>query len=113
MVLQQIDDVFKKVFFEFPNGVENQDTWWPRDSTQIMEHWKEAAWFRRFADANQLPDCTHLTEKQVKRIHHYYTEWFIEQEADPQQRQDSFNANKSRGEARLRERCGHMHVVYG
>ena len=122
-ILQQIDDVFKKVFFEFPNGVDNQDTWEPRDSTLIIEQWKEAAWFRRFADARgnyrnllgvrELPDCTHLTKEQVKRIKHYYTEWFIEQEADPQQREDSFNANKSRGEARLRERCGHMHVVFG
>ena len=60
-VLQQIDDVFRKVFFEFPNGVEDQETWTPRDSRHIIKHWAEAAKFRRFADKNLSSDYTYLT----------------------------------------------------
>ena len=110
--LQQIDDVFRSVFFEFPTGIKDQTTWTPRDAREIVKQWKEAATFRTYADAHGSADNKYFAPEQVKCIHHHYVEWFISAEADARQQKEPFNKNKSRAEARLRRLCGHMHMVH-
>ena len=54
--LQQVDDVFRSIFLEFPNGTKDQTTWTPRDAREIVKRWKEAARFRTYPDAHGSAD---------------------------------------------------------
>ena len=49
--------------------------------------------------------------EDVAPIVHHITVDFIDKHADKEQRQDSFNKNKSRAEARLNRECGSRHVA--
>ena len=72
--LEQIDDVFRSVFFEFPNGIRDQTTWTPRDAREIVKQWKEAATFRKYVDTHGSADNKYFAPEQVRCIHHHYVE---------------------------------------
>ena len=37
--LEQIDDVFKNLFYGFPNDTNDQTTWAPRNAREIVKQW--------------------------------------------------------------------------
>ena len=112
-LLQDIDDMFKQIFFEFPNGIQDQNTWTPRDSREIIQQWEEAAAFRRYADADQLPHDPYYDAKQIRRIFDCYIEWFINENTTGMERQESRRKNRDRATARLERLCGDMYLVFG
>ena len=112
-LLQDIDDMSKQIFFEFPNGIQDQNTWTPRDSREIIQQWEEAAAFRRYADADQLPHDSYYDAKQIRRIFDCYIEWFIKEKTTGIQRQESRRKNRDRATARLERLCGDMYLVFG
>ena len=107
-MLDRIDEVFRPIFFEYPNGLEDRTRARPRDASQYIRNWRDIATWRHKADI--VPALRHATEPlakhQVQSILHHYIENFIRKEANEIQRTQPWNKNKSRAEAMLRRLCG-------
>ena len=107
-MLHDIDDVFRPIFFNYPNGLSDRTRAEPRDASQYIRQWREIAKWRNSGTWVPLLPEVHqlLAATQVQSIMHQYIDNFIRNEADDTQRAESWNKNKSRAEARLRRLCG-------
>ena len=104
-MLHNIDEVFRPIFFNYPNGLSDRTRAEPRDASQYIIQWREIAeWRERLLE--DVPRGSQLSASQVQNILHNYIHNFIHNEADSIQRAQSWNSNKSRAEARLRRLCG-------
>ena len=107
-MLHNNDEVFRPIFFNYPNGLSDRTRAEPCDASQYIRQWREIAkwrnsetWVPLLPEVHQL-----LTATQVQSIMHQYIDNFIRNEANDTQRAESWNKNKSRAEARLRRLCG-------
>jgi hypothetical protein len=108
-MFQNIDEVFRPIFFNYPNGLSDRTVAEPRDASQYIRHWRERAQERGCVlECVRLiePTGSQLEEPQVQMLFNRYVDNFIENEADVRQRAQAWNRNKSRAEARLRRLCG-------
>ena len=109
-MLLNIDEVFRPIFFHYPNGLHDRTRAEPRDASQYIRQWRDIAEWRERVHG-WCPAGTRLTEPQVQSIFQQYIDDFILNEADNKQRQDSRGKNKSRSEVRLRRLCGSGHMA--
>jgi hypothetical protein len=106
-MLLNIDEVFRPIFFYYPNGLDDRTRGEPRNSIQYIRQWRDIAAWRQMAGAGAPQHATEqLAKPQVQSILHQYIDNFIRNEADDTQRAQPWNKNKSRAEAMLRNRCG-------
>ena len=107
-MLHNIDEVFRPIFFNYPNGLSDRTRAEPRDASQYIRQWREIAKWRNSGTWVPLLPEVHqlLAATQVQSIMHQYIDNFIRNEADDTQRAESWNKNKSRAEVRLRRLCG-------
>ena len=107
-MLHDIDEVFRPIFFNYPNGLSDRTRAEPRDASQYIRQWREIAKWRNNGTWEPLLPEVHqlLAATQVQSIMHQYIDNFIRNEANDTQRAESWNKNKSRAEARLRRLCG-------
>ena len=106
-MLLNIDEVFRPIFFYYPNGLDDRTRGEPRNPSQYIRQWRDIAAWRQMAGAGAPQHATEqLTKPQVQSILHQYIENFIRNEADDTQRAQPWNKNKSRAEAVLRRLCG-------
>jgi len=107
-MLHDIDEVFRPIFFNYPNGLSDRTRAEPRDASQYIRQWREIAKWRNNGTWEPLLPEVHqlLAATQVQSIMHQYIDNFIRNEADDTQRAESWNKNKSRAEVRLRRLCG-------
>ena len=107
-MLLNIDEVFRPIFFYYPNGLDDRTQAEPRNASQYIRQWRDIATWRQSGDIMAAP--RHATEQlakhQVQSILHQYIDNFIRNEADDTQRAQPWNKNKSRAEAVLRRLCG-------
>ena len=104
-MLHNIDEVFRPIFFHYPNGLSDRTRAEPRDASQYIIQWREIAeWRERLPEG--VPRGSQLSASQVQNIMHQYIDNFIHNEAYGIQRAQSYTKNKSRAEARLRRLCG-------
>jgi len=109
-MLLTIDEVFRPIFVEYPDGLQDRTRAVPRDANQYIRHWRDIAGLRERVHG-QCPEGTRLTERQVQTILQYYIDDFIRNEADARQRRDSRSKNSSRVDVRLRRLCGSTHMA--
>ena len=116
-MLRNIDEVFRPIFFHYPNGLSDRTLAEPRDASRYIRQWREIATWRdsgtweharsssvpRYA---RFPRGSPLSPDQVQSIFHEYIANFIRNEATDTQRVEPWNKNKSRAEVRLRRLCG-------
>ena len=102
-MLDYIDEVFRPIFFYYPNGLDDRTRAVPRNASQYISHWRDIAAWRHMSGVGAQQ---HATRQQVQHILHRYIDNFIENEADDEQRQQSWTKNKSKAEAVLRRLCG-------
>ena len=107
-MLHDIDEVFRPIFFNYPNGLSDRTRAEPRDASQYIRQWREIVkWRNNGTWEPPLPEVHQLlAATQVQSIMHQYIDNFIRNEADDTQKAESWNKNKSRAEARLRKLCG-------
>ena len=106
-MLHNIDEVFRPIFFYYPNGLDDRTRGQPRNASQYINQWREIAAWRQTEGADPLEHATEqLTKPQVQSILHQYIDNFIRNEASDIQRAQPWNKNKSRAEAVLRRLCG-------
>lgn len=106
-MLLNIDEVFRPIFFYYPNGLGDRTRGEPRNPSQYIRQWRDIAAWREMADASPQQHATEqLAKPQVQSILHQYIDNFIRNEADDTQRAQTWNSNKSRAEAVLRRLCG-------
>ena len=106
-MLLNIDEVFRPIFFYYPNGLGDRERGQPRNPSQYIRQWRDiAAWRQRAGAGAQQHATEQLTKPQVQSILHQYIDNFIRHEADDTQRAQPWNKNKSRAEAVLRRLCG-------
>ena len=120
-MLLNIDEVFRPIFFYYPNGLNDRTRGEPRNPSQYIREWRDiAAWrqmylrpgfpigpWRQMAGAGAPQHATEqLAKPQVQSILHEYIGNFIRNEADHRQRAQPWNRNKCRAEARLHRLCG-------
>jgi len=107
-MLHNIDEVFRPIFFHYPNGLSDRTLAEPRDASQYIRQWREIATWRNSGTwvHERFPRGSLLSASQVQSILHQYIDNFIRNEANDTQRAESWNKNKSRAEARLRRLCG-------
>ena len=104
-MLHNIDEVFRPIFFHYPNGLSDRTRAEPGDASQYIIQWREIAeWRERLPEG--VPRGSQLSASQVQNIMHQYIDNFIHNEAYGIQRAQSYTKNKSRAEARLRRLCG-------
>ena len=104
-MLHNIDEVFRPIFFHYPNGLSDRTRAEPRDASQYIIQWREIAeWRERLPEG--VPRGSQLSASQVQNIMHQYIDNFIHNEAYGTQRAQSYTKNKSRAEVRLRRLCG-------
>ena len=101
---QNIDELFTSIFFYFPNGIKDQTTWKPVNTGSYIQEW------RRIEEFGKLHSKACGSSPQ--NIFHQYIQWFIDSEANRDQKRDTWNKNKSRAEARLNRTCGSRHVAF-
>ena len=102
-----IDEVFRPIFFYYPNGLADRTRGEPRNARQYITQWRDIAAWRRMAGAGPEKHATkQLAKPQVQSIFHEYVDDFIRNEADDRQRAQSWNKNKCRAETVLRRLCG-------
>ena len=104
-MLHNIDEVFRPIFFHYPNGLSDRTRAEPRDASQYIIQWREIAEMRERLPEG-VPRGSQLSASQVQNIMHQYIDNFIHNEAYGIQRAQSYTKNKSRAEARLRRLCG-------
>ena len=106
-MLLNIDEVFRPIFFYYPNGLDDRTRGEPRNASQYISQWRDIAAWRQMAGAGAPQHATEqLTKPQVQSILHQYIDNFIRNEANNTQRAQPWNKNKSRAEAVLRRLCG-------
>ena len=107
-MLQNIDEVFRPIFFHYPNGLQDRTTWTPRDACTYIKHWREQILWREHVDtqANNASSPMHLDTQQVQTVFQEYIADFIANVATPEQKSRPFTYLKSCSEARLRTLCG-------
>ena len=107
-MLHNIDEVFRPIFFHYPNGLSDRTRAEPRDASQYIRQWREIAKWRNSGIwvHERFPRGSLLSASQVQSILHQYIDNFIRNEANDTQRAESWNKNKSKAEARLRRLCG-------
>ena len=106
-MLGHIDEVFRPIFFYYPNGLSDRTLSEPRNASQYIIRWREIAEWRQIENASVTQHATEqLAKHQLDKIFHEYVRDFIENEANDTQRSQSWTKNKSRAEAVLRNRCG-------
>ena len=107
-MLHNIDEVFRPIFFNYPNGLSDRTRAEPRDASQYIRQWREIAKWRNSGTWVPLLPEVHqpLAAPQLQSIMHQYIDNFIRNEANDTQRAESWNKNKSRAEARLCRLCG-------
>ena len=107
-MLLNIDEVFRPIFFHYPNGLNDKTHAEPRNASKYIKQWRDIAKWRHSGDIAAAPWYTtvQLAKHQVQSILHQYIDNFIRNEADEIQRAQPWNKNKSRAEAVLRKRCG-------
>ena len=106
-MLLNIDEVFRPIFFYYPNGLDDRTRGEPRNPSQYIRQWRDIAAWRQMAGASAQQHATEqLAKPQVQSILHQYIDNFIRNEADDTQRAQTWNSNKSRAEAVLRRLCG-------
>jgi hypothetical protein len=102
-----IDEVFRPIFFYYPNGLDDRTRGEPRNASEYIRQWRDIAAWRRMADGGWRMQATEqLAKPQVQSILGQYIDNFIRNEADDTQRAQPWKQNKSRAEARLRRLCG-------
>ena len=106
-VLLNIDEVFRPIFFYYPNGLDDRTRGEPRNPSQYIRQWRDIAAWRQMEIAGAPQHATEqLAKPQVQSILHQYIDNFIRNEADDTQRAQPWNKNKSRAETVLRRLCG-------
>ena len=106
-MLLNVDEVFRPIFFYYPNGLHDRTRGEPRNPSQYIRQWRDIAAWRQMAGAGAPQHATEqLAKPQVQSILHQYIDNFIRNEADDTQRAQPWNKNKSRAEAVLRRLCG-------
>ena len=107
-MLLNIDEVFRPIFFHYPNGLNDKTHAEPRNASKYIKQWRDIAKWRHSGDLAAAPwnATVQLAKHQVQSILHQYIDNFIRNEADETQRAQPWNKNKSRAEAVLRKRCG-------
>ena len=98
--LRNIDKIFLPIFVHYPNGLKDRSLAVPRDAIQYIKQWRDIDTWRPHDATGQLG------KDEVKKIKLQYIQNFIDNEATATQKQDPYNHNKSRAEARLRNLCG-------
>ena len=82
-----IDEVFRPMFFYYPNGLADRTRAEPRDPSEYISQWRDIAAWRQMASAGAPPHATELlTKAQVQHILHQYIENFIHHVANERQR---------------------------
>ena len=111
-VLQNIDEVLRPVFFHYTNGNKDKTRWTSRDPAPYIKAWRDTAeWRDLLVEPGANSKGLQFSREQVAPIVHHITQEFINKHATDEQRQDSFQKNKSRAEARLNRLCGSRHVA--
>ena len=106
-MLHNIDEVFRPIFVNYPNGLSDRSRSEPRDAIQYIRQWREIAELReRWGSQLSGFPGSQLADSHVQSILHQYIDNFIHYEADALQKAQTWNKNKSRAEARLRRLCG-------
>ena len=106
-MLENIDEVFRPIFFHYPNGLNDRTRGEPRNPNQYIRNWRDIAALRQMEGADAQQHATEqLSKPEVQRIFHQYIENFIRYEATDAQRAQSWNRNKSRAETVLFRLCG-------
>ena len=102
-LLLNIDEVFRPIFFYYPNGLDDRTRGEPRNPSQYIRQWRDIAAWRQMAGAGAPQHATEqLAKPEVQSILHQYINYFICNEANDTQRAQPWNKNKSRAEAMLR-----------
>ena len=105
-MLHDIDEVFRPIFFYYPNGLNDRTRAEPRDACQYIRQWREIAQWGGSAGEREAPRAR-LADSQVKTILHRYVANFIANEAtEEQKRVGNKSYLQSCAEARLRRLCG-------
>ena len=111
-VLDSIDEVFRPVFVQYTNGLQDKTRWTARDPAPYIREWRNTAeWRDRVLQAGANAEGKQFSREQVAPILHRITDDFIENHADDAQKMDKRKLNKSRAEARLNRLCGSRHVA--
>ena len=106
-MLVNIDEVFRPIFFYYPNGLHDRTRAEPRNPSQYITQWWDIAEWRQKVGAGAQQHATEqLAKPQVQSIFHQYIDNFIRNEADDTQRAQPWNKNKSKAEAVLSKLCG-------
>ena len=112
-MLHNIDEVFRPIFFHYPNGLDDRTRAEPRDAILYIRQWREIAQWRHHAVAAHCgiagvleASKARLEDSQVQNILHRYVADFIANVADDTQKTQPLRKNRSRAEARLRRLCG-------
>ena len=110
-MLQSLDEVFRPVFVTYTNGTQDKTRWASRDPAPYIRAWRETAEWRDLVQPGANAKGLQYTREEVAPIVHHITQEFIDKHATGVQRQDTFQKNKSRAEARLYRLCGSRHVA--
>jgi hypothetical protein len=106
-MLSNVDAVFRPIFFNYPNGLNDRTRAEPRDASQYIMQWGDIAAWRQMWGLGATQHATEqLTKPQVQRILHEYIDNFIRTEATDTQSAEPWNKNKSRAEAVLHRLSG-------
>ena len=113
-VLKNVEEVFRPIFFFFPNGTKDQTAWQHRDTPEYIRAWREISEYREELDpqANEPSAPVHFGPEQTQNIFHLYITRFRLTEATPKQKLESWSKNESKAEARLNRLCGSRHVAF-
>ena len=111
-VLDSIDEVFRPVFVQYTNGLQDKTRWTARDPEPYIREWrKQAEWRDGVLQAGANAAGKQFSREEVAPIVHHMVTDFIENHANDTQKMDNRTKNKSRAEARLNRLCGSRHVA--
>jgi len=106
-MLSNVDAVFRPIFFNYPNGLNDRTRAEPRDASQYIMQWRDIAAWRQMWGLGATQHATEqLTKPQVQSILHKYIDNFLRTEATDTQSAEPWNKNKSRAEAVLHRLSG-------
>ena len=106
-MLLNVDEIFRPIFFYYPNGLGDRTRAEPRNPREYIAKWRDiAGWRLKKGAAAQQSATEQLTKPQVQSIFNDYIKNFISEKANDTQRVQTFTKNKSRAEAVLRKECG-------
>ena len=110
--LQLIADEFDKVFFYFPNGLQDRTVFRPVDAHERIANWRLLAEWRNVVHHNANADNIHFTTDERQEVFQRYLHDFTQNHLQGAQEKWNFVKRKSAAEARLNRTAGSKILVF-